>query len=76
MALYQICPVCGSQQNIEPYDFCQTCGYEWSSEDIRSSTPVPRPTQYALDAAIQPPVEAVSSPDIIPASVACSQPRQ
>ena len=29
------------QQDIEPYDVCQVCGHEWSSEEIRSSTPVP-----------------------------------
>lgn len=76
MALFQICPVCGSQQDIEPYDFCQTCGHEWSSAEIRSSTPVPRPTQYALDAAIQPPAEHVQNSDIIPAGEVDTQPRQ
>lgn len=39
--LFQICPVCDMQQDIEPYDVCQVCGHEWSSEEIRSSTPVP-----------------------------------
>jgi len=39
--MFQICPVCDMQQDIEPYDFCQTCGHEWSSAEIRSSTPVP-----------------------------------
>jgi hypothetical protein len=41
MSLFQICPDCGTQSNIEPYDFCGVCGHEWSSEEIRSSTPVP-----------------------------------
>ena len=51
--LFQICPVCDMQQDIEPYDVCQVCGHEWSSEEIRSSTPVPieRPlTKHAPDA--------------------------
>ena len=39
--MFQICPVCDMQQDIEPYDVCQVCGHEWSIEEIRSSTPVP-----------------------------------
>ena len=52
--MFQICPVCDMQQDIEPYDFCQVCGHEWTSEEIRSSSPVPieRPLiPPALDAA-------------------------
>lgn len=39
--MFQICPVCDMQQEIDPYDECQVCGHEWTSEEIRSSTPVP-----------------------------------
>lgn len=41
MSLFQICPICGTQQDIEPYDFCGACGHEWTREEILSSTPVP-----------------------------------
>ena len=43
--MFQICPVCDMQQDIEPYDVCQVCGYEWTPEDIYLSTfaPIERP---------------------------------
>jgi hypothetical protein len=66
MALYQICFDCGSQQNIEPYDICQTCGHEWSSGEIMSSTPVPRPTTGAMNLEDSAPSQALSQPEVNP----------
>lgn len=56
MSLFQICPVCDMQQDLEPYDVCQVCGHEWTSQEIRSSTPVPverNLTQDAPDLAVR-----------------------
>jgi len=50
-SLFQICQICDTQSNIEWRDFCPCCGYEWTSDDINTSTPIPitRPTPRAAD---------------------------
>lgn len=74
MALFQVCPVCGSQQNIEPYDFCQTCGHEWESVEIMSSTPIPRPTTGAVDLGDSSAFEVDSMPVVLSAGQGESTP--
>lgn len=52
--LFQICPECDMQQDISPYDVCQVCGHEWTSEEIRSSTPVPIERGFQQNAHLTP----------------------
>ncbi len=76
--MFQICPVCDMQQDIEPYDVCQVCGHEWTSEEIRSSTiaPIERPlTKYAPDVASATSAEPDSGLESVPAVESDTQPR-